>query len=1267
MSTVMKLTAPAPDLLALITLGGAWAPLLESARSLIKCDIAVRAINPGQPDRADVEAANRSTAGLRLGLAVPPTSNGGDRSSPLRTSFSSTFIWPRISGRGSASLAESHRSDTSSNASEAAGTPDVGERQGGAGTVLAVETPDGPGGSHGLRAALRNMTDEMPVPSPNRSGAAGYGSNEKMVSDSSGGSQTTYDAAQSSAAIASPAVTAAVTTTALGAPDPVTTISPAPKISFPGANFVTNGSFATDSNLAIGNAHVVTVQNSRIQWYDRSGTLQSDQSLFSFFNNPAGTAIGASRVVYDDVNDRFVVLSDAWDGGKLWLAVSKDSDPNHGWNYGSLNTDLTINGLKCWAEFPGLATDGKAIYATARFSSIGVDGVLNTSDDIFQETRLWIVNDGLGTGGIYDGGPAQVSEFGAGVVTGGTSNSFGQPAQILSPTGSFGTFLVNTSNLGRVQIIRIDNPTTSPSFTFQGLPGTPFGSFSTEGAQPGTSAKVQIHTTGNAVWRDGSLYTVGVVGPISGPDAGIATAHWYKIDTSNLDALTLVDQGDVSGTALGAGAGVATYQPSISVNGNGDFLVTYSAGGPGLYHGAYYALHAAEDAPGTMQGPQALHVGEAPYELRNSFGIVRWGDYSGTSVDPVDGTTFWSYNQYAAQRAPNQAGNWATQIAAIPTPPPVLSPLRSAADFAGDRATDLVWRNSNSSDVILWNFGPGAGLITVQDFGIVGTDWRIQAQADFTGDLKADILWRHASSGSVYLWGSNPGGVSFTGQDLGPSSFDWSIQAAADFTGDGKADVLWRNVLTGYVYLWGSNPSANSFTGQDLGLSSSEWSIQAAADFNSDTKADILWRNANGDVYLWLSNPGPVSFTGQSLGTSTPDWSIEAAADFTGDTRADILWRNTLSGGVFLWGSNPGQVSFTGQDLGPSTADWAILSTGDFTAGGRADILWQSLGGSVYLWDSNPFTVQILDTVGTDWSVAGAADFNNDGQADILWRNFDWTVQLWNFDPGSTVSFSPQDLGVRSSDWTMAAATDFTSDRQADILWRSTSSGAVSLWASNTGSLAFTEHDLGFVGFDWAIEAAADFTGDAKADILWRNTISGQVYLWGSNSGSVSFTGQDLGPSTFDWNIEAAADFTGDAKADVLWRNTTNGEVYLWGSTPGLVSFSGQSLGSSALDWSIAAAADFNGDAQADILWRGAGGNIGLWNSNPGSTAFTFQDLGTVGADWRIQAAADFTGDSRADILWRNDTGALSLWNSDAGPVAFAGREIGTAGTEWHL
>ena len=67
------------------------------------------------------------------------------------------------------------------------------------------------------------------------------------------------------------------------------------------------------------------------------------------------------------------------------------------------------------------------------------------------------------------------------------------------------------------------------------------------------------------------------------------------------------------------------------------------------------------DGPGTNSGSGTLNAGVAFYE-RTFGGSNRWGDYSGSSIDPTDGC-MWVFNKYAMTRGTffgGEDGRWAT-------------------------------------------------------------------------------------------------------------------------------------------------------------------------------------------------------------------------------------------------------------------------------------------------------------------------------------------------------------------------------------------------------------------------------------------------------------------------------------------------------------------------------------------------------------------------------------------------------------------------------
>jgi hypothetical protein len=206
----------------------------------------------------------------------------------------------------------------------------------------------------------------------------------------------------------------------------------------------------------------------------------------------------------------------------------------------------------------------------------------------------------------------------------------------------------------------------------------------------------------------------------------------------------------------------------------------------------------------------------APSFTEQDFGVVSpdWhlqgsGDFSAAGPDSLlwrddDGTVgLWTF--------PNSAG----PVTVTPAILAVVSndwQIAGVGDFNGDSKTDILWRNTTNGDVGLWDSVPGEGSIsfTEQDLGVVDNAWQIQGVGDFNGDGKADILWRNTATGDVLLWNSvsTPGVISFAGEDLGVVPLDEHIQEIGNFQGTPFSDVLWRDD-NGNVIVW-YNTTADS-------------------------------------------------------------------------------------------------------------------------------------------------------------------------------------------------------------------------------------------------------------------------------------------------------------------------------------------------------------------------------------------------------------------------------------------------------------------------
>ncbi len=450
-----------------------------------------------------------------------------------------------------------------------------------------------------------------------------------------------------------------------------------------------NYSIPPDPIGVAGPNHVVSVVNRSIEWHTKAGVQQNSQRLGS----RGGTAVGSffatlnpaervfdPKVIYDQFAARFLVvalertdtsLGDSTNTSRLLFAVSDDADPNGTWYFSAINSRLSIGGSDRWADYPGLAVDSQAIYLTANMFSFG-------SSPTFAASRLWI----LDKAPFYAGGTAAATVYDPSTAAGLSSQAFTlQPAHMFgtAPTG-VGTFLVSSDwvsgSTDFLSVIRVHAPLGTPTFTNQFISLGDIHNSSAafpDAPQAGTSTLLETNDVRalNAVWRNNQLYAVNTVVPPSGTDAGQATAHWYRINTATLSALALADQGNVGGEDIATGT--HTFFPSIAVNGTGDVAIGFSASAASIYGSAYYTGRLTSDAAGTVRASRQLAPGLDYYVRTFGTGRNRWGDYTGTSVDPADDTTFWAFNEYALTRGTllnnsPEDGRWGTRWASFTLP-----------------------------------------------------------------------------------------------------------------------------------------------------------------------------------------------------------------------------------------------------------------------------------------------------------------------------------------------------------------------------------------------------------------------------------------------------------------------------------------------------------------------------------------------------------------------------------------------------------------------
>jgi hypothetical protein len=434
-----------------------------------------------------------------------------------------------------------------------------------------------------------------------------------------------------------------------------------------------------DTMGAAGPNHLVSILNSEFGVFGKDGTLRSSVTLQSFWAS-LGTDPGEPadfpfdpKILFDQYSGRFVAITlDCTVAPHSWVlvAVSTTSNPLDPWDKFAIDADLdnNVQQYNNTADYPGLGVDASNIYITANMFS---------ASDVGQYSKVWVI-------------PKAQDLSGAGPVTWYEIRDPEPFRFSMQPAHSFGTsaaeYFLFEGNGSTLRLARIDNVNGTPvwhsSVPISITPNTYTPASGLTGApQPGTDCTVDTADTRmlNAVYRNGSVWGTHHV-----PGAGGKTeVAWYRIDPSTNTAAA---QGRI------ADAQLWYYYPSIAVNQDNVAALGFSGSSTEEHASAYYTV--VWPSTGMADPVTLLHPGVAPYTKTLSGPSIRWGDFSATSVDPVDDNTFWTLQEYAA--APHQSTSmwgtwWGKIVPGQPTPPPPPSggggcaiAGRSSADGGGD-------------------------------------------------------------------------------------------------------------------------------------------------------------------------------------------------------------------------------------------------------------------------------------------------------------------------------------------------------------------------------------------------------------------------------------------------------------------------------------------------------------------------------------------------------------------------------------------------------
>lgn len=452
-------------------------------------------------------------------------------------------------------------------------------------------------------------------------------------------------------------------------------------LAFPGVTHKESGSRPPDTCGAMGPTHFVSALNGSVAVFDRiDGSLLSEMSLNDFFRGLLEERAFDPRVVYDQHDGRFVIIAadNPRDRNSILVAVSQTSDPLGTWVKARFMASVGAD-FNRWADYPTLGVTSDGIYVTANmFAIFGASG----------RRTIWAI----------DKAPLVAAEPELGTVT-----AFRELSPFtIQPAHAFGdpgvAYLVASGSGGMeasfINVLRVEGPMTSPTLVDMGrINVSPYAS-APNAAAMGSSIGVNVINQRllMAVYRNESIWTCHNINV-----NGFAACRWYEIRP---DLMRIIQSGTIPS------GGRHYYYPSIMVNAAGHAAMGFSGSNAGEFIGSYSTGKLPLEPAGSMGPIELLKEGEAVYDPPpDSQGRLRWGDYSYTSVDPLDDMTFWTIQEYA-ETPEDRWGTWIAELSFSDCPPPafdvqpadlgacVLSTAMLTAVASGDGPISYQWQKN---------------------------------------------------------------------------------------------------------------------------------------------------------------------------------------------------------------------------------------------------------------------------------------------------------------------------------------------------------------------------------------------------------------------------------------------------------------------------------------------------------------------------------------------------------------------------------------------
>ena len=411
-----------------------------------------------------------------------------------------------------------------------------------------------------------------------------------------------------------------------------------------------------DTDGSVGNSHYVEFTNGTFAIYNKSnGSLAvpkiSDQT---FWQNAGLSSSGLSdtRIIFDPRSQRWFAaeITTSSTGNSVFVARSNTADPTQGFKAVSY---VANSGF---ADYPSLGVNADGVFIGSNNFTSSTGSFKGVSITSIPKADLLLATPTVANRTTKEDTSANLGFTLQGATDFGASNGHGS---ILA---------TNNANFGQLNRTDITNVAGSGAAIFGATTVINVGATSSPGLGHQPDGTQQIDDSDDRI--GGNVYKVGnLLYSAHGVTVGSTNAiRWYIIN----DLTNAVQEGTLSSPLFDY-----SY-PSIAANANGDVVIGFSRSGAGVGGNISSFAAVGSTTGGTLSfgAPLLLKAGESTgYHLFGGTG-ERWGDYSATSVDPSDSSSFWTVQEYAGPGS----NSWKTEvtqirIGSVTTPEPGLPAL----------------------------------------------------------------------------------------------------------------------------------------------------------------------------------------------------------------------------------------------------------------------------------------------------------------------------------------------------------------------------------------------------------------------------------------------------------------------------------------------------------------------------------------------------------------------------------------------------------------